>query len=272
MPELPEVETVRRSLLPRLVGKRIEGVSIFYNGIIEYPSPSKFKEEIKGQVIRDIMRRGKWLMFVLDDYYLFSHLRMEGKFFFRDRNVDRSKHEHVIFDLGDVSFRYDDTRKFGKMLLIEKGDIYKRGPLTLLGLEPFDEGMDVNYLVEKFRGKRVPIKTVLLDQSIIAGIGNIYANEILFMSGINPLKSAGTLSLKEIGDIICNSRIILSKAIEEGGSTIRSYSSVDGVHGLFQNELSVHNRDGEKCPKCGCVIEKIVVGGRGTYYCPKCQG
>lgn len=271
MPELPEVETVRRSLIPRLVGKKIVDVNIYYNEIIEYPSAVNFREEIKGEVIRNIERRGKWLILILDNYYLFSHLRMEGKFFFKDKSEERGKHDHVIFDLGDTSFRYNDTRKFGKMLLIRKEDIYKIGPLVSLGLEPFDENMDVNYLTAKFRGKRIPIKVALLDQTIIAGIGNIYANEILYRCGINPLRSAGVLSLEELDSIINNSRDILSKAIEEGGSTIRSYSSVDGVHGLFQNELSVHGKDGEKCPKCGSVIEKMTVGGRGTYYCPKCQ-
>lgn len=270
MPELPEVETVRNSLKLRVVGRVIKNVKIYYDGIIEYPSVKDFCSQIKNQRINDIDRYGKWLMFVLDDYYLLSHLRMEGKYFIKDSKDELNKHEHVVFMLDDNSeLRYMDVRKFGKMHLIEKDKIKTIGPLVDLGLEPWDKKLDINYLKDKYSRKRLPIKSVLLDQSIIVGIGNIYADEILYLSKINPLKKAYELNDKELSNIIKYTRLELEDAIEKGGTTIRSYSSVNGVHGLFQQELNVHTKD--ICPSCNNKIIKIKVGGRGTYYCPNCQ-
>lgn len=272
MPELPEVETVKRSLLLRLKEKKISDVKIYYDNIIEYPSVGEFVSNIVGQCINNVERYGKWLIFVLDDYYLLSHLRMEGKYFFKDSSVELNKHEHVVFVFDDgIELRYMDVRKFGKMHLIRKEDIRKQGPLVLMGLEPWDEKLDVVYLEDKLKKKKLPIKSVLLDQSIIVGIGNIYANEILFLSRINPMKQANLLNSSELDLIIKNTKIVLEEAIKAGGTTIRSYSSVDGVTGLFQHKLYVHSKEGEKCVDCNSLIEKIKVGGRGTYYCPNCQ-
>lgn len=272
MPELPEVETVKESLKCRLVGRKIKNVNILWDNIIAYPSKEEFIKDINDKIIIDIKRRGKFLLFDLDDYYLLSHLRMEGKYFFKNHDDEINKHEHVIFDLGnDEELRYMDTRKFGKMYLIKKEDIDKIGPLKDLGLEPWDDNLNSEYLINKYKNKRLPIKTVLLDQSIIVGIGNIYADEILFLSKINPLKKCNLLNKKECKKIIKYTREVLENAIKMGGSTIRTYSSVDGVHGLFQNELLVHGKDKGACPDCNNKIEKIRIGGRGTYYCPKCQ-
>lgn len=272
MPELPEVETVKRSLALRLVGKVIRDVRVYHDNIIAFPSVTDFSKEIVNQKINSMDRYGKWLIFVLDDYYLLSHLRMEGKYFFKGKDDEKNKHEHVIFELDDnIELRYMDVRKFGKMHLIKKDKIKVSGPLVDMGLEPWDERLDILYLKGKFKSKKLPIKTVLLDQSIIVGIGNIYANEILYLCGINPLKKSYLLCDEELANIIKYTKEVLEKAIEQGGTTIRSYSSVDGVHGLFQNELYVHSKDGEKCNKCSGYIEKIKVGGRGTYYCPNCQ-
>ncbi|MGM9876220.1 MAG: DNA-formamidopyrimidine glycosylase [Bacilli bacterium] len=272
MPELPEVETVKESLKPRLVGRKIKSVNILWDNIIAYPSKEKFIKDINDKIIIDIKRRGKFLLFDLDEYYLLSHLRMEGKYFFKNHDDEINKHEHVIFNLdNEQELRYMDTRKFGKMYLIKKEDINNIGPLKDLGLEPWDDNLNSDYLLNKYKNKRLPIKTVLLDQSIIVGIGNIYADEILFLCKINPLKKCNLLSGKECTNIVKYTREVLEKAIKLGGSTIRTYSSVDGVHGLFQNELLVHGKDKGTCPNCNNKIEKIRVGGRGTYYCPKCQ-
>ena len=270
MPELPEVETVKEGLKLKVVGKVIRDVIINYDGIIEYPSITEFCDNIKGQRINDIDRYGKWLIFVLDNYYLLSHLRMEGKYFIKDKNDIVLKHEHVIFRFDDDSeLRYTDVRKFGKMHLIDKDKINSIGPFINMGLEPWDKNLTTNYLKEKYSKKKLPIKSVLLDQSIIVGIGNIYADEILFLSRINPLKKACELNNIELSNIIKYTKLELEMAIKKGGTTIRSYSSVDGVHGLFQQELNVHTKD--KCPVCGSIIKKIKGGGRGTYYCDKCQ-
>lgn len=272
MPELPEVETVKESLKLKLIGKKIRNVNVLWDNIIAYPSKEEFIKEISNKTIVDIKRRGKFLMFDLDEYYLLSHLRMEGKYFFKEHDDEINKHEHVIFDLGNSKeLRYMDTRKFGKMYLIKKNEIDNIGPLKNLGLEPWDDNLTSKYLLDKYRNKKLPIKTVLLDQSVIVGIGNIYADEILFLSKINPLKISNLINEKECNDIIKYTREVLEKAIKMGGSTIRTYSSVDGVHGLFQNELLVHGKDKGICPICNENIDKIRVGGRGTYYCPKCQ-
>jgi len=268
MPELPEVETVKNTLKRQVLNKVIKVSNVYWDNIIAYPEVTEFKSKLKNQRIVDIKRRGKWLMFELDNFYLLSHLRMEGKYFIKKENDIRNKHEHVTFTFTDNDeLRYHDTRKFGKMYLLEKDDIYNKRPLNELGFEPWDENLNENYLKNKFHKK--PIKTELLDQSIIVGIGNIYADEILFLSKINPLKIASELTGDDYRNIIENTKKTLEKAIELGGTTVKSYTSSEGVHGKFQNELLVHTK--QTCPICNSVIEKIKVGGRGTYYCPVCQ-
>ena len=272
MPELPEVETVKETLKLKLLNRTIKDVNVLYPGIIEYPKVSIFKKNIKNQKVHNLSRRGKWIIIELDNYYLLSHLRMEGKYFFKTNNDEILKHEHVIFKLdNNTELRYMDVRKFGKMWLIEKDKINDIGPLKELGLEPWDKGLTPTYLKDKFKNKKLPIKTLLLDQSIITGIGNIYANEILFMSKINPLDTQDKLTDKDLQNIIDNTKKELESAIKKGGTTIRSYTSVDGVHGLFQQELYVHGKENNECPNCKSNIIKIKIGGRGTYYCPKCQ-
>ncbi len=272
MPELPEVETVRRALERKLKNKIIYDINIIYPNIFEGQDISLVKEKIVKQKINEIQRRGKWLMFLLDDYYLLSHLRMEGKYFYRDFKDNINKHEHVIFNINnEFELRYQDVRKFGKMYLVEKDKINEETHLSKLGLEVWDEKMTVSYLKEKFKNKNLPIKTVLLDQEIILGIGNIYADEILFLSKINPYIKAKDLDEDKLLNIINNTKIVLEKAIEKGGTTIRSYTSEEGISGRFQNDLYVHQREKEKCYECGNIIIKVKIGGRGTYYCNCCQ-
>ena len=272
MPELPEVETVKETLKLKLIGKKIKDIKIYYDGIIAYPDVKEFCSQIKNLTIKDITRRGKWLMFDLDKYYLLSHLRMEGKYFFKSKDDKLDNHEHVVFILDDnQELRYRDTRKFGKMYLIKKEDINSIGPIKDLGLEPWDINLTKEYLKNKYKNKKLPIKTVLLDQSIIVGIGNIYADEILFLSKLNPLIKCCDLKDNDLDNIIKYTKEVLEKAIKLGGTTIRTYTSVDGVHGRFQNELLIHGKDKSDCPTCGQPIEKIRVGGRGTYYCSNCQ-
>ena len=272
MPEKPEVITVARSLDAKIVGKKIVDCHVFWNRIIAAPSSLEFQKKVVEQVVHSISTRGKFLVLELDDYSLLIHLRMEGKFLFREKDDPIGKHEHVEFLLDDgTSFRYHDVRKFGKMYLIPMEDTYRVKPLSELGYEYNDNRLTQKYLYDKIHNKNLPIKTVLLDQSIIAGIGNIYDNEILFLSKIKPDKKACKLSLKDCQRIIDSSQIVLTKAIALGGTTIRSFTSSEGVHGLFQNELMVHGKNGEPCPECGEIILKSQIGGRGTYYCPKCQ-
>ena len=267
MPELPEVETVRRVLKKSLLGKTIKKVDIFYNGIIE-TNLDDFKKNIINQKFIDIKRQGKYLIFELDDYYLVSHLRMEGKYFLKPLTDKIEKHEHVIFYLDDITLRYHDTRKFGRMHLVEKDKLYTDTPLSHIGKEPCDLTSD--YLLDKLNRNK-PIKTLLLDQDIIAGIGNIYADEICFFSKIHPKTLGSKLKKNDIDNIIKYTNEIMDKSIENGGTTIRSYTSSLGVIGHNQDYLMVHQREKEPCKVCGSIIIKTTVGGRGTYFCPKCE-
>ncbi len=272
MPEKPEVITVAESLKTKILGRKILHCNIYWDNIIAYPTTNEFKEEIIHEVIHDIKTRGKFIVMELDHYDLLVHLRMEGKFLFRKQTDSILKHEHVefLFD-NHESFRYHDVRKFGKMYLIPKDKVSLMKPLSELGLEFDDAHLTKDYLYDKIHKKTIPIKTALLDQSIITGIGNIYVDEILYMSYISPLRKCCKITKKECNIIIQNTRIVLKKAIQAGGTTIRSFTSSEGVHGLFQHELLVHGKEGKRCSHCGDTIIKIRVGGRGTSYCPKCQ-
>ena len=269
MPELPEVETVKETLKKQILNQKILDVVVNYPNIIEKPSVEEFIEKIKNQTIIDIKRRGKWLLFELNDYYLLSHLRMEGKYYIKNFNDEVTRHQHVIFKFKDFELRYNDTRKFGRMYLLDKNSAYDTKPLNELGYEPWDDKLNSQYLKEKYKNKKLPIKSVLLDQSIIVGIGNIYADEVLYLSKINPYKKASILDDNELNSIIKNTKIVLEKAIKLGGTTIKSYTSSEGVHGRFQNELLVHTK--EECPHCHKKITKVKINGRGTYYCENCQ-
>ena len=270
MPELPEVETVRKALLNKIRNKKITNINIIYPKIFELPTIKEVQEKITNQTIHDITRKGKWLIFELDNYYLLSHLRMEGKYLYRNFDAPYGKHELVSFILDDMELRYMDVRKFGRMYLLEKDNLLN-SPLGKLGLEPWDDNLTISYLKEKYKNKNLDIKTILLDQSIITGIGNIYANEILFLSKINPHKKGKDLTDKELQAIIDNTKIVLEKAIAMGGTTIRSYTSEENITGLFQNELYVHKKENEECLICKNKIIREKIHGRSAYYCPKCQ-
>ena len=271
MPEIAEVETVRNTLKKRILNKRIKKVEVYYEPMIESDIDA-FKKNLVGESFIDIKRRGKWLIFETEHYYLLSHLRMEGKYFIKDKQEIKDKHEHVIFTfIDDTTLRYADTRKFGRMNLILKTEIDNTECIKKQGLEPGDKKLTADYLLKKFAKKQLPIKTVLLDQTIISGLGNIYANEVLFAAGINPLTKACNLTKEDCERIVKSAEEIIEAAIKMGGTTIRSYTSSLGVTGKFQQNLKVHKREKEKCLVCGTAIENIKVGGRSTYFCPNCQ-
>jgi len=270
MPEIAEVETVRRTLTKKIINKKIVDVKILYPKMIISNIDSFMK--IKDQRFVEIKRIGKWLIFELNDYYLLSHLRMEGKYFIKDSNVPIEKHEHIIFTLNDATdLRYHDVRKFGRMLLINKNELYTIEQIKKQGIEANDSKLSVDYLMNKLIKKELPIKTCLLDQTIISGLGNIYADEVLFRSKVYPLTKGKNISSNQAKNIIESSTNIINKAIEMGGTTIKSFTSSLGVTGQYQQELKVHKRENALCYICNTKIIKIKVGGRGTYYCPKCQ-
>lgn len=271
MPEIAEVETVRNTLKRMILNKKIIDVNIIYPKMIE-SNVSDFKKILVGRKFVDINRIGKWLMFDLNDYVLLSHLRMEGKFFVKKQNEVIEKHEHIIITFEDgTDLRYHDTRKFGRMNLVKKEDLDSVEAIKKQGIEPISENLTKEYLKEQFKDKTGPIKNLLLDQTIISGLGNIYANEVLFASGINPLKRGCDLTLEECERITKSSKEIILKAIECGGTTIKSYTSSLGVTGRFQQFLKVHKKEGEPCPSCGRPILRIKINGRSTYYCDNCQ-
>lgn len=271
MPEIAEVETVRNTLKEKILHRRIQDVTILYDKIIG-TNVDEFKGIISNKVIEDIKRIGKWLIFDLGEYSLLSHLRMEGKYFIKNSDEPIVKHEHIIFHLdSNTDLRYHDTRKFGKMILCKTKDIKNIKEISKLGYEPFDSNLTETFLFDKLHKSKKPIKTLLLDQTIINGLGNIYADEVLFGAKIHPLKLGCELHEKDYTNIIEASRTVIAKAIELGGTTIKSYTSSLGVTGRFQNELNVHSQDGKQCKICNSPIQRIKVGGRSTYYCDKCQ-
>ncbi len=271
MPEIAEVETVRNTLKKRILNKKIKEVKVFYEPMIE-SNIIDFKNNLLGQSFIDIKRVGKWLIFETENYYLLSHLRMEGKYFIKPTNEIKAKHEHVIFTFDDdTTLRYCDTRKFGRMNLILKSELANTKCIKKQGLEPNDKNLTTTYLLNKFKTKKTPIKTVLLDQTIISGLGNIYANEVLFYAKINPLTPACNLTTSDCKKIIEGANYIIKEAIKMGGTTIRSYTSSLGVTGRFQQNLKVHKRENELCFNCNTPINNIKIGGRSTYYCPNCQ-
>lgn len=268
MPELPEVETIRRTLELSLSDKEIESIDVFYAPIIE-GSSNDFIKQVCHQKINKIDRVGKYLVFVLDNDAFISHLRMEGKYYIVDCQEPYTKHCHVIFHLNNgIDLRYYDTRKFGRMQLVDHDHYRLQLPLSKLGKEPFD--IDPVDLYQQLKKSSRPIKDVLLDQSIILGIGNIYANEICFRMKIHPEAPVCRLSLKRVKELVNQSIEVLNEAIEQGGTTIHTFSA-NGIDGLFQVKLNVHGRINQPCPVCGGLIEKIKLKGRGTYYCKKCQ-
>ena len=268
MPELPEVETVLRTLELRIKNETINDIEVLWDNII-INDINEFRNRLIGQHFRKFIRRGKYLLFELDDCVLVSHLRMEGKYYLKDFNDEITKHEHVIFTLDHISLRYHDTRKFGKMEIIEKQNDYLQ--FKLLGVEPFSEEFNSDYVKKYLEKSNKPIKQTLLDQSFIAGIGNIYADEILFAIKVDPKTKSMNLTKQNIDDLIFYTNKIIRGAINAGGTTIRSYTSSLGVNGLFQLELKVHTKVNQPCPVCGHLIKKIQVAKRGTYYCENCQ-
>ncbi|WP_343288193.1 DNA-formamidopyrimidine glycosylase [Turicibacter bilis] len=273
MPELPEVETVKEALNQTVKGQTIKEIELRYEPMVKNMSADEFKEKLINQTIQEVSRRGKYLVFHFDDYQLLSHLRMEGKYFYVDSDFELNPHVHVIFTLENGKrLLYQDTRKFGTYHLYDKAiDLETTAPFQVLGLEPFATEFTPSYVKEKIQNKKKPIKSLLLDQTVVCGLGNIYVDEVLYRARLHPLTSSSELTDKDIENVVKYTVEVLARAIELGGTTIRTFSSSHGVSGTFQNELLVHQRKGENCYECHTPIEKIKVGGRGTYFCPTCQ-
>ncbi|MBM7714801.1 DNA-formamidopyrimidine glycosylase [Siminovitchia sp. FSL H7-0308] len=273
MPELPEVENVCRSLLKLVKGKTVEDIHIGWPKIIHYPLEiEQFQDALRGQTFRGLNRKGKFLVFELDDYSLVSHLRMEGHYSVHKKGDPSDKHTHVVFCLTDgEELRYRDVRKFGTMHLFKKGTEQGQLPLSKLGPEPFSADFSAEYLMDRLKKTDRIIKAVLLDQAIVAGLGNIYADEVLFRAGIHPCRRAKTITEEEARVLTSQMIETLNEAIEAGGSSVNTYMNSLGLAGSFQNSLHVYGRNGQECVSCGTLLEKIKAAGRGTHFCPSCQ-
>lgn len=274
MPELPEVETVRRSLLPVVIDKPIETIEVSYDKILQHIAPEAFREKLRGRRFLDITRRGKYLIFHIDQPLdMVAHLRMTGRLvFYSNSDIPREKHTSVIFTFtsgGDL--RFEDVRKFGTIDLVPRGEYGQVKGLASLGVEPLSEDFTVKFLQELTAQSGAMIKGLLLDQSKIAGLGNIYADESLFMAGIHPERQGSSLGEAEVEKLHGAIQEVLAEAIKGQGTTLRDYRTGYGRQGSFQNKLQVYGKKGEKCPRCGVDLEYKKVAGRTSHYCPACQ-
>ena len=271
MPELPEVETVRRGLEKLILGKKITTIDIRYPKMIKTDF-DQFQKEVPGQVVKSMGRRGKYLLFYLTDKVLISHLRMEGKYFYYPDQVPERKHAHVLIHFEDGgTLVYEDVRKFGTMELLAPELLDAYFASKKLGPEPTEEDFNLENFKVALKKSKKPIKSHLLDQTLVAGLGNIYVDEVLWRAQVHPASPSQSLTRAEATAIHEQTIEVLGQAVEKGGSTIRTYTNAFGEDGTMQDFHQIYDKTGEACSRCGAIIEKIQLGGRGTHFCPKCQ-
>lgn len=272
MPELPEVETVRKGLERLVLGRRIEQVRVTYPRLV-VTGVDELVQQLTGARIQGMGRRGKYLLFDLGDLTMISHLRMEGKWLlFPSYQVPDNKHFHAFFDLdGGETLVYQDVRKFGTLELVETGTLLGYFTKKKLGPEPVKGEFAYATFERAVKDSRKPIKPHLLDQSLVAGLGNIYVDEVLWAARVNPETVSSHLKPAQIKRLQVETIRILQLGIEKGGSTIRTYRNALGMDGTMQDYLQVYGRTGQPCSRCATPIEKIKVGGRGSHFCPSCQ-
>jgi len=292
MPELPEVETVRRGLEPAMVGARFTKVAQ-RRPDLRFPFPERFAQRLEGQEVQSLSRRAKYLLADLSSgEVLVMHLGMSGRFLVTQGGKTRvpgefhyehgglGAHDHVVFQLSNgATITYNDARRFGFMDLVPRSGIETSKHFSGMGIEPLGNELSGETIARLFQGKRTPLKAALLDQRLIAGLGNIYVCEALFRTGLHPEAPAGSLATKtgkptekahRLADIIWD---VLAEAVEAGGSTLRDHAQVDGSLGYFQHSFKVYDREGEACvtPACTGTVTRLVQSGRSTFYCPVCQ-
>lgn len=282
MPELPEVETVRRGLTPAMQGQVIVRADV-NRPDLRWPFPENMADRLTGATITALRRRSKYVLADLDSgETLIIHLGMSGRMTvsgdplgqFHHDHPATEKHDHVVFHMGNgARVTFNDARRFGAMDLAPTDDLENHWLIKPIGPEPLGNAFDETYLANRLAGKNTPIKTALLDQRIIAGLGNIYVCEVLFRAQINPKRKAGALSRARVASMVPIIREVLSEAIEAGGSSLKDYRQADGELGYFQHGFRAYDREGEPCQTLSCTgtIARIVQSGRSTFYCPKCQ-
>ena len=270
MPELPEVEVIKEGIKPHCLHQKILKVTL-HSIRLRYPIPQNLPELLQEQIIRNIERRGKYLLLTLDTGYLLLHLGMTGAFISQQNELYKKlPYEHMTIVLNNrITLSFCDMRKFGMILWIE--DLRENSLLNTLGVEPLDSEFCEQYLHNKTKNSRIKIKALLMNSHFVTGIGNIYASEILYLSKIKPDRISNTLSTVECRQICSITKTVLTKAIETGGTTIRDFKNHHGKSGYFQQELAVYGRTGKNCYKCETLIQQITIGNRSTFFCPTCQ-
>lgn len=273
MPELPEVENICRSLSSLILGKSITGVALLKPEIIVCPDEAEFKKSIKNRTFIDLKRRGKYILFFLDkELVLVVHLRMTGRLVISSPQEKILPHTHLILYLsGKKELRFTDTRRFGRIYLLPKSDLNQIKGIDSLGSEPLDSAFTLEVLSFLLDKHKRTLKSFLLDQHIIAGIGNIYADEILAYAYLHPMRLTNSLTKEEKVRLFNAIKFILNKAILKGGTTFRDYVNGLGEKGKNQDSLLVYKKEKEPCFRCGCSIVRQKIAGRSTYFCPNCQ-
>lgn len=273
MPELPEVETIARDLRENLVGRRIERVEVILPKVVAAPPPETFARVLAGRRITGLDRRGKHLLLALDnDRILVMHLRMTGQLVYSTLVPESwPRHTHLVFYLDRGVLRFNDLRQFGRVHLVPAGELDRVPGLRKLGMEPLDPEFTEQAFLDGLRRSRRQIKPLLLDQTFIAGLGNIYTDEALHRAGIHPARKAADLQAHEARKLYRAVREVLAAGVSFRGTSVQHYVDGAGRPGRFQNILRVYGRQGAPCPVCGTPVERMRCGGRGTHYCPRCQ-
>lgn len=275
MPELPEVETVKTALAPAMQEKTIKNIKINRYDL-RFPIPKDFIAHTKTQKVQQLIRRGKYIIIILENTRaMILHLGMSGRIYIFEKKEDyeQQKHDHVLIEMQDGTFiAFNDPRRFGMLLLTENGEEWQNHKLfAKMGAEPLGNEFNGPALREKLKNKKANIKSALLDQRVVSGVGNIYACEALFEARIDPTREARSLSHKETENLSAAIKLVLQKAIKSGGSSLKDYKQTDGSLGYFQTMFKVYDRENAPCPVCTTSIERIVQSARSTFYCPSCQ-
>ncbi|WP_291356640.1 MULTISPECIES: bifunctional DNA-formamidopyrimidine glycosylase/DNA-(apurinic or apyrimidinic site) lyase [unclassified Acinetobacter] len=266
MPELPEVETTKTSLLP-LLEQTVLNVEVRQSSL-RWPIPDNI-QKLKGQKLLQLTRRSKYILAEFEQDSMLWHLGMSGSFRLCEKNTELRKHDHLIIQFEDIELRYHDPRRFGCILWLDQNSQTKL--IDTLGPEPLSDAFNAEYLFEKFKKKNVAAKVAIMDNHIVVGVGNIYATESLFNVGIHPAQPASSLTRTQIEKLVIEIKRILKQAIDLGGSTLRDYTNAMGENGYFQQTLLAYGRAGEMCVNCETTLENLKLGQRASVFCPECQ-
>ncbi|SDF78664.1 bifunctional DNA-formamidopyrimidine glycosylase/DNA-(apurinic or apyrimidinic site) lyase [Sporomusa acidovorans] len=273
MPEMPEVETIRRTLVDKVEGRKIIGVEIDLPRLIKWPLASKFQAVLTNQTIIKLKRRGKYLLFYLsNNFVLVVHLRMTGRLYYVTPGNERDRFTHIVFNLdnGDALL-YADTRTLGTLYLMTEEELWRIAGLSSMGPEPLSEEFTLRYFSDRLEKRQATIKSVLLNQKIVGGLGNIYVDEALALACIDPERIASSLNDQEVKHLYQAVNQVIADGIAHGGTTFRDYRDGSGRNGNHQHYLNVYGRANQPCRRCGGLIARKQVAGRGTHYCPHCQ-